>query len=168
MKVESKFMTEYKKHIRVDVTHCKRNFNFQLYGSREMSLLAAIEFEKYAKSVMYDFDFYGRKPDKRKVVLDAHGLGSYYNKKAIPVQRKALTDALSTGESTLMEKEIVENVWKKVVPKEILEKTSIGFSKHSVMFTVDFHGSKQQLKQPLKTLQLAVDWAKGMHCADQD
>jgi hypothetical protein len=122
MKVESKFMTEYKKHIRVDVTHCKRNFNFQLYGS----ILAAIEFEKYAKSVMYDFDSYGRKPDKRKVVLDAHGLGSYYNKKAIPVQRKALTDALSTRESTLMEKEIVENVWKKVVPKEILEKTSIG------------------------------------------
>lgn len=107
-------MTEKQKHIRVTVDDCKRNFLFTTYGSKQLAALAAAEFESYAKTVLDEFDSMGRQPQKRKTMLDTHGIGNGFNKKAIRVQRAALCYALSGGDSMVVEKEICDHVWKKV------------------------------------------------------
>lgn len=163
-------MTEFQKHIRVDMPHleCRRNFYVSLYGSKKLSILAAVEFERYAKSVVLDFDMMNRQPKQRKDLLNAHSVGPEYSKKAIRIQRVALGRALSDGESTLMEQEIVDHVWKKIHKEDVLSKTSVQHSKPLAKFVVDFTGSNQKLQQTCKTLQFAADWAVGMEREEKD
>ena len=168
MKITSKNMTEYKQHIRVHISDCRRNFQFNRYGSKNLTVLAATAFEKYAMRVLNDFDASGRLPNQRKAALDAHGLGTEYNKKPIRVQRAALCLSLSQGESTVMEKEIVENAWTKYHSSEVLKQTSVGYSNSNSQFVVEFTGAKLKLQQSFKSLQRAADWAMGMNVADKD
>ena len=170
VQIDNKNIVAFKKHFRVQVPGLdgKRNFNFDVYGSRKLAALAAAEFERYAKVVLYDFEELGRKPNQRRAMLDAHGCETKYNSKPIRVQRCALCHNLVAGDSTVMEKEIVDSVWKKHHDEEVLQKTSVAISKATSKFVVDFAGAKQQIQQSFKTLQLAADWAVGMNAAEKD
>ena len=168
--IVSKNMKDYKKHVRVAIpgTDCRRNFSITTYGSKELCVMAATEFETYGDRVISDFDQLARKPNQRKALLDAQGVGADCNKKAIRVQRIALCNSLSMGYSTLMENEIISNVWKKHLSHEVLPKASVTYSGSTSQFVVDFLGEKQQLQQSFKSMKLAADWARGMHAADKD
>ena len=161
-------MKSFQKHVRTQCEHtgCRRNFAFNIYGSKAIAVQAAMQFEKITLAVLDEFDTLKRTPHQRKAMLDAHGLGVTYNKKSIAVQRTALARALSDCESQLVENDILTNVWKDLNNKEALDKSSIVHCKGG--FAATFNGSQQKVEQIFKSLKAASDWVAQMNKADKD
>ena len=164
----SKNVQIFQKHVRVSIPQfkSKRNFAFVTYGNQTVAMMAATMFEERVKSIMTEFESYGRKPTLRQKILTTYGVNSDCFKKSISYQRDELLSRLCGGVCAKLEDDILQSICKVLHDDTLLGKSSVQWT--GAGFHAMFQGADQKLEQSFKSIKSASDWLVQMHTADKD